>query len=203
MNKSLIITNDIKESLNLLRDYNPETDEIRQEIKKAILKRLHLYSSNKVGIAYASTKITNYFLAKYIRSEYKKEDRLEGFIKDRCEEELQVIDQILLGWPPSSLSSYSFLSRSLLTTDYSPGFMRRFRRKVIRNICENSQWAYEFAYYVDQWPSDDTRKAACKDSRYAYVYAVGVDKKYREDTHLAACKSISWCKRYQADFNIE
>jgi len=56
-------------------------------------------------------------------------------------------------------------------------------------VCEDPEFAYEYAKNIDKCPREDTRKAACKNFKYAYLYARDIDKKPRDDTRDAACKN--------------
>jgi hypothetical protein len=61
-------------------------------------------------------------------------------------------------------------------------------KEIIRTAtCNDSEWAYEYALYVDKRPTDETRTAACKIPAYAYFYALHVDKKPTSETRTAAC----------------
>jgi hypothetical protein len=65
--------------------------------------------------------------------------------------------------------------------------------------CKLPECAYDYALYADRKPTDETRTAACKDSGYAYDYAKNVDKNPREDTRNAACNDPGcayWYARY-------
>ena len=54
-------------------------------------------------------------------------------------------------------------------------------------MCElGPMHAYEYAYYVDKSPNDETRKAAYKDLLYAYCYAIDVDRSPHDETRKAS-----------------
>jgi hypothetical protein len=69
--------------------------------------------------------------------------------------------------------------------------------------CQSPQYAYEYAKYVDQEPTDETRTAACKKPYFAYLYAVNVDKKPTEETRTAACDNSEWAYWYARDVDNE
>jgi len=48
------------------------------------------------------------------------------------------------------------------------------------------KWAYFYA--LMNGPCDVSRQIACEEPQYAYLYARFVDKHPREDTRTAACK---------------
>jgi hypothetical protein len=69
--------------------------------------------------------------------------------------------------------------------------------KIIRTAaCKNPYYAYEYARYVDQRPTKETRKSVCKEPKYAYYYAKDIDKGATYETRTAACKDPGYAYRY-------
>jgi hypothetical protein len=65
--------------------------------------------------------------------------------------------------------------------------------------CRKSEYAYKYAYYVDQKPTNETRTAACKNPSYAYYYARYVDKKPTDETRSIACQIPHYAFYYAKD----
>jgi hypothetical protein len=57
-------------------------------------------------------------------------------------------------------------------------------------------FAYLYALYLDQKPTEETRTAACQNSEWAYKYARDVDKKPTYETKTNALKNQYWKKEY-------
>jgi hypothetical protein len=62
--------------------------------------------------------------------------------------------------------------------------------------CKNSYYAYNYAIYVDQKPTDETRNAACQKSETAYWYARDVDQKPTDKTRSVACQHPHFAYKY-------
>ena len=58
----------------------------------------------------------------------------------------------------------------------------------------NFEEAYEYA--LEYGPSDETRKIICENSEYAYFYAKYIDKCSHEDTRNAACRKLEYAYLY-------
>lgn len=54
--------------------------------------------------------------------------------------------------------------------------------------CLKPETAFHYALYVDRGPHDLTRKACCRQAEFAYAYAADIDCGPRDDTRRAACK---------------
>jgi hypothetical protein len=62
----------------------------------------------------------------------------------------------------------------------------------------NFEEAYEYA--LEYGPSDETRKIICENSEYAYFYAKYIDKCFREDTWMAV-KNTEYEEKYNQFLN--
>jgi hypothetical protein len=65
--------------------------------------------------------------------------------------------------------------------------------------CQHQEWAYYYARYVDQKPTDETRNATCKEPYYAYNYAKYVDRKPTSETRFATCQHSEFAFYYAID----
>jgi hypothetical protein len=64
-------------------------------------------------------------------------------------------------------------------------------------VCSlGAKYAYNYAYYVDRKPNDETRKASCGDPGFSYNYAVGIDRCYTEETFAATSPNIERLVEY-------
>jgi hypothetical protein len=72
--------------------------------------------------------------------------------------------------------------------------------EIIKTVaCKASEFAYFYALYVDQKPTDETRTADCKSSGCAYMYAREIDKKPTDETRTAACYDPYYAYLYAID----
>ena len=74
------------------------------------------------------------------------------------------------------------------------------REDTRKAACENSEFAYFYAFDIDKCPREITRNAACKDPKCAYLYAKDIDKGFHEDT-WKAIKGTKYEEKYMKLLN--